>query len=392
MIPQPSDKIEAKNAIHRFDVIVLGAGPVGCAAALALHARGLRVALLERGAWTAWRGPHLTGVAESVEPTLARLGLGGIAPKTAVNHGHSLRVSVPGAPPAHLAWRPGGARWLVERRAFDQAVRARVDASGLPRWADLSGISVEEGADGITVRAAASAPAEAWSAGHLLLCEGAAATLARAMGFAHRAGPRRLYLGARTPARLLGPDAYAFLNDPGTERRLLVFDLGAAGTWLELEVDGRLSAQDAAPTHAVAELLRAHGLATQAPPIEGAWAATTLAIGARRPRARGRVLLLGDAASTLDPIASSGMLNGLLGVLDLAELARPANVPGPVWRRRDLTRWVWRSEVREARLRSTAAAFRALLSSPVAFHLGATPGAGSVGLRALGAAFNRAPR
>ena len=41
-----------------YDVVVLGAGPVGLAVAAALGGEGLGVALLERGALAAYDGPQ----------------------------------------------------------------------------------------------------------------------------------------------------------------------------------------------------------------------------------------------------------------------------------------------------------------------------------------------
>src|SRR5262245_8176773 len=52
--PSPSSAMSASNTPHGkgdlLDVVIVGAGPAGLAAAIAAHARGLRYAVLEKGA------------------------------------------------------------------------------------------------------------------------------------------------------------------------------------------------------------------------------------------------------------------------------------------------------------------------------------------------------
>lgn len=59
--------------MNRFDVIVVGAGPAGCATAIACAQRGMRVALLERATFPRHR-PGET-LHPAIEPLLAQLGM-----------------------------------------------------------------------------------------------------------------------------------------------------------------------------------------------------------------------------------------------------------------------------------------------------------------------------
>jgi flavin-dependent dehydrogenase len=112
------------------DVAVVGGGPAGCAAAIALRAAGLRVTLVDDGR------PTAGGVGQTLPtqamPLLARLGAGDAIPAAA-------RLPCAGLSSAwgeqELAWRDGftqplGSGWHIDRGLLDPALRRIAAASG----------------------------------------------------------------------------------------------------------------------------------------------------------------------------------------------------------------------------------------------------------------------
>jgi choline dehydrogenase-like flavoprotein len=110
-----------------FDVTVVGAGPAGCAAAVAIAAAGARVALVDRE-----RGPPivetLPGVARAF---LAAAGL----PRPSSRHRVQAGMAMAWAEPALTVTSPitskYGSGWILYRAVFDAELRAAAEQRGV---------------------------------------------------------------------------------------------------------------------------------------------------------------------------------------------------------------------------------------------------------------------
>ena len=116
--------------IPRFDVLIAGGGPAGCAAALTLVRAGAKVALVAPMGSSDWRVGE--SLAPTARPLLERLGVLG---RLAVD-GHApcygnLAVWGRDAPTAvdHL-FGPYGEGWHLERARFDATLLEAARASG----------------------------------------------------------------------------------------------------------------------------------------------------------------------------------------------------------------------------------------------------------------------
>ncbi|MBE1551831.1 flavin-dependent dehydrogenase [Mycobacterium sp. OAS707] len=112
-----------------IDVVVVGAGPAGCAAAARLTHDGASVLLVHRAAVNLRRSESLPGAAARV---LAAAGLTPLDGLTAGRCGGTL--SAWGN--SHLAasdalGSPDGAGWFIDRQEFDEALRQRCTAIGV---------------------------------------------------------------------------------------------------------------------------------------------------------------------------------------------------------------------------------------------------------------------
>ncbi|WP_352503828.1 tryptophan 7-halogenase [Mesorhizobium sp. M0012] len=111
------------------DVLIVGAGPSGCASAIGLLQRGRSVILLDRGAFETRPGEGLPGAARG---ELSALGLW----ESFLSQGHNAVWSVRSAwgsaelVSQELAFHPYGQNWHLDREAFDGLCRARAEELG----------------------------------------------------------------------------------------------------------------------------------------------------------------------------------------------------------------------------------------------------------------------
>lgn len=126
------------SAAPQYEAVVVGAGPAGCAAALALHRAGRRVCLVDDTPPGAAPGPRvgesLPGAVARLLPQLGIAGLADLLPP-ADYRPCVANASVWGSD----RWtyqdalrNPEGGGWHLNRAAFDAALRARTRAAGVP--------------------------------------------------------------------------------------------------------------------------------------------------------------------------------------------------------------------------------------------------------------------
>jgi len=320
--------------VTRADVVVVGAGPAGAAAAILLAERGHAVTLLDKAAFPRPKicGEYLSPEAARV---LDRLGVLKAVDAAGAQPLHGMRITAPDGTVLDGTY-PTGGRWrgyrdhalalprevfdriLVERaRALPVDVRERQRVTGLLREGDrVVGVQAED-EDGARVDVAARLVVGA---------DGRASVVARALGLVRPHRLRRLALiqyvsgvdglGDRGEIFVDPPD-YSILNPvaPGLVNLSLVVPLAHATPFR-----GRLEAFLGARIKQLRHLpARVAGMRAEGPlRVMG-----PLAYRVAEPRVGG-VLLAGDAAGFYDPFTGEGLFTALRSAELLAEVAHPA--------------------------------------------------------------------
>jgi flavin-dependent dehydrogenase len=318
-----------------FDIAVVGAGPVGLAAAIEGRMKGLSVLLIEQRTGVIDKACG-EGLMPGALPLLERLG-----------------VAVEGKPLRGVTYRQGaravthrfagGGGLGVRRTTLHDALSARADELGVQRLtAKVSG--VHSGVDDVTI----SSDADDVTARYLLACDGLHSTVARLTGLAGRAPQRARRYGVRQhyavapwsdTIEVYYADGAEFYVTPVTDDVVGIAML--AGQRVDYQ-----TALGAVPD--LAERLRDAEPATSrrgAGPFR------------QRTRARtsGRILLVGDASGYVDAITGEGLRLGMAQ-------ARVAVQSVGAGRPKDYER-AWRRETRDFRLLTTGLV--ALATSPL---------------------------
>jgi flavin-dependent dehydrogenase len=318
------------------DVVVIGGGPVGAALAMFLGGAGRRVIVLEKSRFPRDK-PCGEGLMPSGVRVLRRLGVDLAAEGFPVVDG--VRYRLPGGSAARGSFRSGpgcGARrlrldpLLAERAAATRGVRLETGCTARAVQQERDCVRVE--ADGGVLRAPV-----------LVGADGIRSQVARWLGLAlPPAGPGRYALvghlgcdgrpGDEIVVSLLGGvEVYAAPSGPD---EMLVAVLGPRGALRR-------------PAASVVDSYRAivgeaHPELRGAPLTGRVWGAGPFRVAPARV-ARGRALLVGDAAGFLDPLTGDGMAAGLGQAEALAGflLADPESAAarysawrGRQWRRR----------------------------------------------------------
>jgi geranylgeranyl reductase family protein len=318
--------------VKRWDVVVVGGGPAGAAAALAAIRTGARVLVLDRADF-----PRDKVCGDAVAPeafdVLAELGVDVAALTDGYPPVPRLSLRSPGGATVERATvRPS---YVIPREVLDARLLAACVGAGAEVRRHLVR-RVEQGADGVVVDGGLEA-------GVLIGADGAESVVRRALG-----------LGTNAPSRLaVAIRGYApATTDGGALRLVTTAQRWPAYAWSFPIGDGRANV-------GYGELVS--GGATRAQLLEGlhrllpgaapeALRAHRLPLSTGRPRQPdGRVLLAGDAAGLINPLTGEGIFYAVLsGAMAGRAAARGADAGAEL--RRALTRRLG------AHLRSTSAA------------------------------------
>jgi geranylgeranyl reductase family protein len=321
-----------------MDVVVVGAGPAGSAAAILLAERGFTVTLLDKAAFPRPKicGEYLSPEAARV---LDRLGVLKAVDGAGAQPLHGMRITAPdgtvldGAYPTAGPWRGYRDHALtIRREVLDRILveRARALPVEVRERHRVTGLLVERGVV-VGVKAEDPAGAAMELRGRLVVgADGRASVVARALGLQRPHRLKRLALirhvsGIEAPGDrgeiYVDPPDYAILNPvaPGIVNLSLVVPLAHARPFsarLETFMNARLrQLQHVAP--------RLRGMRAEGPVM----AMGPLAYRVGEPRLGG-VLLAGDAAGFYDPFTGEGMYTALRSAELLAEVAHPALASG----------------------------------------------------------------
>ena len=323
-----------------IDVVVVGAGPAGSAAAILLAERGSSVTLLDKAAFPRPKicGEYLSPEAARV---LDRLGVLKAVDAAGAQPLSGMRIIAPdgtvldGTYPTSGPWRGYRDHALaIRREVFDRILleRARALPVDVRERHRVTGLLVEGGlVRGVKAESADGAPVELRS--RLVVgADGRASVVAHALGLVRPHRLQRLALiqhvsgieglGDRGEIYVDPPD-YSILNPvaAGIVNLSLVVPLAHAKPFssrLETFMEARLRQLRHVPA-------RLAGMKAEGPVM----AMGPLAYRVGEPRVGG-VLLAGDAAGFYDPFTGEGLYTALRSAELLAEVAHPALSTGDV--------------------------------------------------------------
>ncbi|MEV0135023.1 geranylgeranyl reductase family protein [Dactylosporangium sp. NPDC050688] len=299
--------------MDEFDVVVVGAGPAGAAAALAARRAGASVLLLDKADFPRDK-PCGDGVAPHALDVLAGLGV------TGVEEG-----SVP-VPSLRLVGPAGGSVARAHARPAYTVPRLRLDGRIADAAVAAGAVLRRHSVRRVEERGARVVLDGTVSAGAVIGADGAYSVVRRALGQPPN-GPGHLALAIRGYAPFEGP----------TEQRIVTASREwPAYAWVFPIGDGtaNIGYGEVLRGRPVSRAHLLDRLAALLPDVDAAAAtglrAHHLPLSTRRPvPARGRLLLAGDALSLINPFTGEGIFYAVLsGALAGAAAAAPGDAPG----------------------------------------------------------------
>lgn len=308
-----------------FDVLILGAGPAGGAAALRLAQAGRRVALLDNG--TGRRLPLGESLPPAAAPLLHRLGVwerfqtGPHLPC----HGSQSAWGDDELRGVDFIRDPNGSGWHLDRPTFDALLVQTARDAGAAISQNTAPTEINNGTDGLW-RLSATRPGAPviYSSRWLLDCTGRTAWLSRRLGVKRRRDDALVGHVSLFHPTHEDPDRTSLVESalegwwytaviPGGARVVTLFtDAGAAAGKQAGCAEGFMALLER--TRHVRERLQAGGYQIIDTPR------ATAAHTARAERCAGSGwLAAGDAALSLDPLSSQGLFHALASGLEAAQ-------------------------------------------------------------------------
>ncbi|MDR6991280.1 FAD-dependent oxidoreductase [Luteimonas sp. 3794] len=321
----------------RRDVVIVGGGVVGAACALALAAQDLDVVLVEARAPAAWSAAHpdLRVYAFAHDSASLLRSVGAWEEVRAARARPYLRMQV---------WDAGGGSelvfdadqlgmrelgWIVEHGLLVDRLWARLSVAGVDVRAPAQVEALEQDTDGVTLRLDAGSRVEARLA---IAADGAASTLRTLAGIGTRAHDYAQagvvgYVESAEPHRDTAWQRFL----PTGPLALLPVDQGRSSIVWTLPADEATRMRELDDVAFADAVTRASGgrlgMLTPVSPR----AAFPLRRQLADAQLQGRVLVIGDAAHVVHPLAGQGVNLGLRDVIGLADSVADARRRGARW-------------------------------------------------------------
>lgn len=321
----------------RRDVVIVGGGVVGAACALALAAQDLDVVLLEARAPAAWSAAHPDLRVYAFAHDSAGL-------LRAVGAWDGVRAARAHPYRRMQVWDAGGGSelvfdadqlgmrelgWIVEHGLLVDRLWARLSAAGVDVRAPAQVEALDQDVDGVTLRLEGGGRIEARLA---IAADGAGSTLRTLAGIGTRAHDYAQagvvgYVDSTEPHRDTAWQRFL----PTGPLALLPVEQGRSSIVWTLPADEATRMRELDDAAFADAVTRASGgrLGTLTPvspraafPLRRQLADTQL---------QGRVLVIGDAAHVVHPLAGQGVNLGLRDVIDLADSVADAQRRGARW-------------------------------------------------------------
>jgi flavin-dependent dehydrogenase len=300
-----------------FDVLILGAGPAGCATALALRARGVERVLLVDRAEPASFIPGESATPD-IAPLLDKLGLDGDLARLGARPYHG-NLSAWGGPPSLSLFGRRGKGWHLDRTAFEQWLRRETASRGVVLACPARLRAVEACPDGWE---AAIEGLGVVQTRVVVDAAGRRAPLATRLGAKRRKLDDLVALAVRLPcARRTGFEGFSFVES-FSDGWWYAAHLPSGDAVVMLMTD-RDIARSYRGADAFARAWReAPELGRRLPPMDKIVPCVFAAHGGFLDRAAGeRWIAAGDALMSFDPLASSGLSGAFNDALPAADAA-----------------------------------------------------------------------
>lgn len=324
---------------------IIGAGPAGCAAAIALAGRGWRATIIERAAF-----PRVKVCGEFISPAATSV-LESLVPPADLRAAGARTVSelVLERADQQRTWPLPREAWVLSRRALDDVLLARARAAGVTVMQPATVREVEYGGEGVRVRLGEASAADRVDADIVIHADGSGR---------HDVPPARPVTGRRGVVGLK-----CHMHVPGGVRGLRM--RSADGAYIGLvQVEG---AEATCALVARSALVRTHGGDIDAlvhalwPAFDPAWRTTPwlscpVPSAGFTPSGHARSFRAGNAAAAVEPVGGEGIGLALWSGVTLGDLLGRAGGATPVALRRVQSAY---AHSYSARLRTRRVACRA---------------------------------
>jgi 2-polyprenyl-6-methoxyphenol hydroxylase-like FAD-dependent oxidoreductase len=293
-------------------LLIVGAGPVGLALALALHRQGIRFRQVDKALAPSVHSKALGVQARTLE-ALAPFGVdasiidAALRPAGAVLHLGATAVPVPLSHAVHGRYPTMS---LLPQAETERLLAGALAAAGAPPPERGVAVVAAEAATGRATLRHADGREESGEYDHLLACDGAHSTLRKAagIGFAGAAYEEQCVLADGSATGLLPAHLHVY---PGHGSALIFFPL-PGGSWRAVAM---LPADNARPEEGDLSHFQPPGVTFSDPHW---WSAFRISHRIADRFRQGRVTLMGDAAHIHSPAGGQGMN---LGIQDACSLA-----------------------------------------------------------------------
>lgn len=318
-----------------YDCIIVGAGPIGCILAVNLHQQGLRVLILEKNDWQKIHSPYLNGVSEHFLPLLSKLNLLDMILKAKINDGKQVILMPPGGQRLQGEWEEHKRRIFFVREEFDQALRQCVKQEQIDFLDQVRAIvPIQKEGKVIGIQGKVHQNSYQFFSKIVFGCDGAHSRFAKAVGLESAPATfHHLYQGRMYADTAFHGHVTTLFPHCKPGQLLLVFSadhIQAGHAYVELETDLKQTPMDTVHDRRNLEAVFQKFL-SQSPEFAqamryatplGDWKMVSSSGTSRSQIQRPGVIFLGDAASCVDALGSSGLLLGLQGIEEILEIVK----------------------------------------------------------------------